>query len=132
MFGVLCLKAQDANNQAMVTIIGDDPVQITNTVDFINTNPYQQPDSPVAQKIESNQNIEPTLENGFHMRFEISANPPVELTGTSSISPSGGSSYKTKRKERKLSVISYNLKKRIKRRFPARKKKYRPSACGRF
>ncbi|MES2286317.1 MAG: hypothetical protein V4547_11565 [Bacteroidota bacterium] len=119
----------------MISIIGDDPIQTNNTHDFINTNPYNQTEAPPDQKqqVQKNQNIEPTLENGFHMRFEVSSSQPIAQMGSSSFS-SAGEDYekKVKRRGKKLNERSLNIKKRLKRALPARKKKYRPTICGRF
>ncbi|MES2140138.1 MAG: hypothetical protein V4511_10560 [Bacteroidota bacterium] len=119
----------------MISIIGDDPIQTNNTHDFINTNPYHQTEVPPdqKQKVQKNQNIEPTLENGFHMRFEFSSSQPIAQMGSSSFS-STGEDYerKVKRRGKKLNEGSLNIKKRIKRALPTRKKKYRPTNCGRF
>jgi hypothetical protein len=131
------LKAQESgdDNQAVISIIGADPVQSNNAHDFINTNPYYQTKIPPDQKtkVQKNQNIEPTLENGFHMRFEISANQPIEQIGTSSFSPSDDDYGEIGKKHgNKIGAHKSNLKRRLKRLFPARQKKYRPTLCGRF
>ena len=137
LFCIVCLKAQEANgnSQAVISIIGDDPIQSNNTHDFINTNPYNQSEAPPdqKQKVQKNQNIEPTLENGFHMRFEISSFQPIEQMGSSSFS-SFEDDYekKVKRRGKKLNERNLNIKKRIKRALPTRKKRYRPYLCGRF
>ncbi len=129
----------NTNNQAIVTIIGD-PVQTnTNTTnDFINTNPYAEntapPDQP--QIIQSNQNIEPTLENGFHMRFEVNSDQYVDHGGSLSNSSyyySGGGGYiKVKKRSITVTERSFNVKKRIKSWLPEHKKRYHPHLCGRF
>ena len=135
LLGVLFLKAQEPNddNQAVITIIGNDPLQTDNAHDFINTNPYYQTKEPPSQQqqIQPNQNIEPSLENGFHMRFEVSYAQPIEQWGSSSFS-SGSDGNKVKRRGSKLAELSINAKKHLKRWLPARKKKYRPTLCGRF
>ncbi len=129
------LKAQetDENSQNVVTIIGNDPVQSNNTNDFVNTNPYDQLKEPPSkqQKVQKNQNIEPTLENGFHMRFEVSLSPTEKQTGSSSTSSSDDYS-KVQKNGIKLAERSFNAKKRFRRWFPARKRKYHPTNCGRF
>lgn len=134
---VLCLKAQEPNedNQAVISIIGNDPIQTNNTHDFINTNPYYQSTEPPGQQqqIQKNPDIEPTLENGFHMRFEVSYSPLMEQRGSSSFSTSTGDlGNKVKKKGTRSKEHSINLKKRLKRWLPARKKRYRPTLCGRF
>ena len=134
--GVLYLKGQEPNesNQAVVTIIGNDPTEANNTHDFINTNPYEQPNAPPGrqQKVQKNQNIEPTLENGFHMRFEVSFAEDGKQSGLASISSSGNEYGKVKKHGIKLAERSFNAKKRFRRWLPCRKKKYRPTLCGRF
>jgi len=128
------MKAQepDDDNQAVITIIGNDPQQTINTHDFINTNPYYQTkEPPPQQQIQQTRNIEPTLENGFHMRFEVSYSQPIEQWGSSSFS-SGSDGNKVRKRGTKLATHSINAKKHLKRWFPARKKKYRPTLCGRF
>ncbi|MCE9539921.1 MAG: hypothetical protein K8R85_11985 [Bacteroidetes bacterium] len=137
LFCIVFLKAQEYNggSQAVISIIGDDPIQTNNTHDFINTNPYHQTDVPPdhSQKVQKNQNIEPTLENGFHMRFEVSSSQPIAQMGTSSFSTTGeDDEKKVKRRGKKLNERSLNIKKRIKRALPTRKKKYHPTNCGRF
>ncbi|MES2397835.1 MAG: hypothetical protein V4549_17615 [Bacteroidota bacterium] len=137
LFCIVCLKAQESNgnSQAVISIIGDDPIETNNAHDFINTNPYSQTEAPPdqKQKVQKNQNIEPTLENGFHMRFEVSSSQPIAQMGSSSFS-SPGDDYekKVKRRGKKLNERTLNFKKRIKRALPTRKKKYRPTICGRF
>lgn len=133
----LQLRAQEPydGNQAGISIIGNDPVQSNNVHDFINTNPYDQHKAPPDQKqrIQKNQNIEPTLENGFHMRFEVSAFQPIEQMGSSSFS-SLAEDYGNKDKKRGVRPAGriIKIKKYLKRMFPTRKKKYRPTLCGRF
>ena len=134
--GVFCLNAQEPNdnNQAVITIIGNDPSTINNTHDFINTDPYQQTKEPPSQdqKLLQNQNIEPTLENGFHMRFEVSYSLPSEQRGGASSYSSNDDGTTVKKRGVRITEHSINAKKRLKRWFPARKKKYRPTLCGRF
>lgn len=136
LLGVLFLKAQEPNeiSQAIVTIIGNDPIQANNTHDFINTNPYDQPNVPPGkqQKVQKNQNIEPTLENGFHMRFEVSFSENAKQTGSASVSSSDKEYGKVKKRGIKLAERSFNAKKRFRKWMPCRKKKYRPTLCGRF
>ncbi len=135
--GICCLKAQEPNenSQAVISIIGDDPIQTNNTHDFINTNPYYQEKAPPGQnqKVQKNENIEPTLENGFHMRFEVSSFQPIEQMGSSSFS-STADDYEKNDKKRAIKITErkINVKKRLKRIFPTRKKRYRPTLCGRF
>lgn len=116
----LGINAQSTNNQAVVTIIGD-PVQ---------SNPYAEVNNapPVQQQI--NKTIEPTLENGFHMRFEVGSPQYVNHGGTSSYSYS--SDVKAKKHTASMTERSFNAKKRFKSWMPTYKKKYRPHLCGRF
>ncbi len=136
LVGVLYLKAQepDENNQSVVTIIGNEPIQNNNINDFINTNPYEQPIEPPGrhQKVQKNQNIEPTLENGFHMRFEVSYSPLVKQSGSSAVASTDNEYGKVKKRGIKFSERSFNAKKHLRRWLPAHKKKYRPTLCGRF
>lgn len=138
VMAVMDIGAQtNPNNQAIVTIIGD-PVQSNNTNDFINTNPYAENTAPPAQqKIDqSNQTIEPTLDNGFHVRFEVGTDQYINHGGTTSYlsyaSSSGAGYGKTKKHSVSMTERSFNAKKRIKSWLPTHKKKYRPHLCGRF
>ncbi|MGQ0829968.1 MAG: hypothetical protein ACT4ON_16395 [Bacteroidota bacterium] len=116
----LDVNAQSANNQAIVTIIGD-PVQ-SNSYAEVNDAP------PVQQQIKKT--IEPTLENGFHMRFEVGSPQYVNHGGTSSYSSSGY--VKPKKHTASMTERSFNAKKRFRSWLPTHKKKYRPHLCGRF
>ncbi len=134
---VLCLKAQapKEDSQAVINIIGDDPIQSNISQDLTNSNPYDQPKEPPGkkQKILQNQDIEPTLENGFHMRFEISyAQPLVPNAGTAFAADGEDNGNKIKKRSGRLTERRINLKKRLRKYIPARKKKYRPTICGRF
>jgi hypothetical protein len=70
------------SNQAVVTIVGNAPADNnSNTNDFLNTNPYA--DNNTAPQMQQqltaqNNSIEPSLENGFHMRFEVNSQQAVE------------------------------------------------------
>lgn len=137
LLGILCLKAQspDENNQAIITIIGDDPIQTNNTHDFINTNPYYQPVAPPEKerKIQQNLNIEPTLENGFHMRFEVSYSHPIDQSLAASYSSANDDNEnKVRKRATTFNERKINAKKRLKKWLPVRKKRYRPYLCGRF
>jgi hypothetical protein len=130
-------KAQEPNdnNQAVITIIGDDPPESSNAHDFVNTNPYTPPVDPPdkQQKVQKNQNIEPTLENGFHMRFEVSFAEPIGGEKEPSIiATADDSDISVNKKVPTLTQRTINFKKRLKKWFPARKKKYKPTLCGRF
>jgi hypothetical protein len=120
--------------QATVTIIGD-PIQANNANDFINVNPYSDNNNPPVQQYQqltqSDRYIEPTLENGFHIRFEIGSAQTVNNAGSSS-SFSGEGYGKAKKHAVSMTERSFNMKKRMKSWLPERKKKYRPHRCGRF
>ncbi len=131
-------------NQSGVTIIGDNP-QTNNDNDpndFINSNPYTENNEPQIQQQMTAQNIEPTLENGFHIRFELNQASqeynikPADPTSMSSgFTSSGGGSAsvgKTKKHGTSLGELTFNAKKRFRSWFPKRKKRYRPHLCGRF
>ena len=145
----ISVYSQETNdgNQAVVTIVGDAPQANNDPHDFINSNPYTENNEPQIQQQVSEQNIEPTLENGFHMRFELNqasqeyniqkADNPVGVAGISSGSSSssggGGASVgKTKKRNTTMSERSFNAKKRLKTWLPKRKKRYHPHLCGRF
>ncbi len=128
-FGLLA----QPNNQAVVTIIGD-PV---GNAEQSNYNPYQQQlnNPPPSQAYaETNVLIEPTLENGFHMRFEVGSNQSESSFNSKPSLPSSGGSTSVKAKKRQPSISerSFNVKKRLKSWLPKRKKRYRPNLCGRF
>lgn len=135
------------SNQAVVTIVGDAPEAGTNNQphDFINSNPYSENNEPQIQQQMTAQNIEPTLENGFHIRFELNqasqeyniqkADAPSLSSGFSSSASSGGggaSIGKTKKHVTTIEERSFNTKKRLKKWLPKRKKRYHPHLCGRF
>lgn len=152
---ILCLIAfsvisqtSNQSNQSVVTIVGDAP-QTNNDNDpndFINSNPYSETTEPQIQQQMTAQNIEPTLENGFHMRFELNQasqeysikkpDPGALASGfasTSSSSSGGGASVgKSKKHGPTLDERTFNAKKRFRTWFPKRKKRYRPHLCGRF
>ena len=119
------------SGQATVTVIGD-PVmdQLNNT-----TIPDKAPPDKDQQFV-SPKNIDPTFENGFHIRYEIgSTDSEVEYNGAKKdayASLSGGSKKIRKKHLPTLSVYTFNLKKRYKNWVPKVKKKYRPHVCGRF
>src|ERR1041385_2615726 len=95
--------------QAGVTIIGNlgnGPEQNTNIHDFINTdnNPYQNNTvnaPPTQQQMaelnvneskDTQQSIEPSLDNEFHMRFQVeSGGPNNSYSSSGYMSSSGGS-----------------------------------------
>lgn len=133
-------------NQSVVTIVGDAPQSNTDNDphDFINSNPYSEPNEPQIQQQVSAQYIEPTLENGFHIRFELNQasqeytikKPDTSALSsgfTSSSSGGGGASVgKSKKHNPSIEERAFNTKKRLRTWFPKRKKRYRPHLCGRF
>lgn len=137
---LLCLSAvvnaQPGGAQAIVTIIGD-PVQ--EQQNFLNNddNPYTNnntnappPQSQMAELSNKGSNIDPSLDNGFHVRFELDS--PSISERSSSGYMSSGMSGKTKKHTTTMAERSFNVKKKIKSILPKRKKKYRPHLCGRF
>lgn len=145
MFIIACKTfSQTVSNNATVTIIGDIPEPPANTTGS-GTNPYINISVPPGDdgQLASPQNIDPTFENGFHIRYEIVENTRqieerpgstgYEYASISGGSSSGGvSSVKSKRKHMTMTERSFNLKKRLNTWIPKRKKKYRPNICGRF
>lgn len=131
-------------NQSVVTLVGDAPETNPNDDpnDFINSNPYPESTEPQIQQQMTSQNIEPTLENGFHIRFELNQASqeytikPADPTSVSSgFTSSGGGSTsvgKGRRHGTSLDERAFNTKKKMKRWLPKRKKRYRPHLCGRF
>jgi hypothetical protein len=122
---------QTVSSNATLTIIGDPlpeaPAKSTTPPDK-------------DQQLAPPQNIEPTFDNGFHIRYEINTPQKTEERPTNtgyayaSIS-GGGTGTGEKIKKRHGTTIaerSFNLKKRFKSWAPKRKKKYRPHICGRF
>ena len=149
---IFCLSAftvfsQSTNqsNQSVVTIVGDAPETNNDPHDFINSNPYTENTEPQIQQQMTSQNIEPTLENGFHIRFELNQasqeyniktpdTPSLTSSGFSSGSSGGGSASvgKAKKHTTPAEERAFNTKKKMKRWLPKRKKRYRPHLCGRF
>ena len=128
------------SNQAVVTIVGNTP-DANNTNDFVNTNPSVENniEPQIQQQLTTqNNNIEPSLENGFHMRFEVNSQQAVEPTSIAGFAPvsASGTSFvssgKTKRHVTTIAEHSFNTKKKIRSVIPKRKKKYHPHLCGRF
>ena len=131
--------SQSANNDAVVTIIGNPALSNVNTLDnnIGNGNYYQQqanePPAPAQQQFaETNQNVEPSLENGFHMRFQVTSPQSVERVTSYGSSSSSSSGAKVKKHAVSLSERSFNFKKKFKNWFPHLKKKYRPTLCEKF
>lgn len=138
-------QSTNQSNQSVVTIIGDAPETNNDPHDFINSNPYTENTEPQIQQQMTSQNIEPTLENGFHIRFELNQAsqeynikapdaPSLSSSGFSSGSSGGGSASvgKTKKHVVTAEERAFNAKKRFRTWFPKRKKRYRPHLCGRF
>lgn len=131
------LNAQPNNdnnqNQALIMVIGN-PVQTDNSNDFINTDPYPQSNNPVVQQQSSHDKttIEPTLENGFHARFELGSSQSVDKMSSAPYFPSDGNMEKIKKSSFSFKEFKFNIKKRLKAWLPQRPKRYRPHRCGRF
>ena len=117
------------SNQAVVTIVGNAPADnLGNSYhndpnDFINSNPYSENNEPQQQQQMTSQNIEPTLENGFHIRFELNSQKTEEeilasslTASTSSSSSSGGGASVARAKKHSPSIAerTFNTKKRLK------------------
>ena len=124
------IAQESDNNQAVVTIVGNpvttdnnDPVNDKNYQQF-----YQQINTPPSKGTLSNNPIliEPTLENGMHMRFELSPPPPRSSEG---VYASADISDRSKKRSASISERSFNIKKRLKTWLPKRKKRYRPNLC---
>jgi hypothetical protein len=136
-FSITCLTFAQSNNT--VTIIGD-PVSETSAGgnDSGGSNPYSQKAPPgKEQELASPRNIEPTFENGFHIRYEMTEpEKTIERPSTeyASIAPgSGGSGTRIKKKHvTTFTERTFYFKKKVKTWMPKRKKKYRPNVCGRF
>lgn len=125
----LSVTAQEPNdNQAIVTIVGNN---VNDNAQEVNQNYqqfYQQIKTPPSQgKINNPNIIEPSLENGFHMRFELTPPPPKVSNGV--YASAGSSNYEAKKHSHSIAERSFNLKKRLKAWLPKRKKKYRPNLC---
>lgn len=128
-------------SSSTVTIIGGDPGSENS-----NSSASQNMEPPPVNggELAEPQNIEPTLENGFHIRYRIDTPSKQEenqvVTEYASISAGGvamssGSSSGTKAKRKRgpsINEYSFNIKKRCKAWMPKHKKKYRPNVCGRF
>lgn len=131
------LKAQPNNDnnqgQALIMVIGN-PVQTENSNDFINTNPYPQSTNPPAPQQASldKTTIEPSLENGFHARFELGSTQSVDKMSSAPYFPADGNLGKTKKTGFSFKEFKFNAKKRFKAWVPKRPKRYRPHRCGRF
>jgi hypothetical protein len=137
MLAVFCVKSQNDNSEATVTIIGN-PVENENLGNLpVNNFQTNQPPPPEQQQYAPKQeNIEPTIENGFHMRYQIENPASVErvsnagTSSSSSYSSSGGA--KSRRHVISMTQRSFNFKKKFKNLMPKRKKKYHPTLCEKF
>ncbi|HEX8515698.1 MAG TPA: hypothetical protein VF868_05815 [Bacteroidia bacterium] len=130
------------NNEAMITIVGN-PVDNINQVQYLNNYQENNPPPPEQQQFAPiQQNIEPSLENGFHMRFQLESPGSVErLSGVTSSSHAsssyssgsgGGSGIRVKKHSVSMAQRTFNFKKKIKNWLPERKKKYHPTLCEKF
>jgi hypothetical protein len=134
--------AQTVSSNATLTIIGDPLPETPDKNPSPVNNPYINTTAPPdkGQQLASPQNIEPTFDNGFHIRYEINTPQKTEdrpaNTGYAYASISGGGvSIGEKIKKKHATTIaerSFNFKKRFNHWAPKRKKKYRPHICGRF
>lgn len=131
------LEAQTNNDnnqsQALIMVIGN-PVQTDNSNDYINTNPYPQTNTPPIQQqsLPEKNTIEPTLENGFHARFELGSSQSVDRMSSAPYFSSDGNLEKTKKSGYSFKEFKFNIKKRFKAWVPKRPKHYSPHRCGRF
>ncbi len=136
IFFVVCFaNAQQSTmvNQAIVTIVGDD-VEDNNINDFVNTNPYAEINAPqVQQKISNyNQNIEPTFENGFHMRFELESPQPIVYEHNSNLIFSERGINRRVKHSNFFIEFAFNFKQRVRSLLSEHKKTYRTNLCGHF
>ena len=145
LIGVGLAAQTSQENQAVVTIIGGTPdnnVSNNDAHDFIQSNPYNESNAPQTQEMTQG-NSEPSLENGFHMRYELNApkqDEPLLVAGISAShegaphASGGGASAVGRSKKRGPSMTerSFNVKKRLNTWLPKRKKRYHPHLCGRF
>lgn len=133
------LYSQEVEEQSVITIIGDESLDAENTHDFVNTNPYEQPIAPPTnQKIvnDNQKGVTPSFDNGFNMRFESGYSKPVERLGGSSFAVNSNMYDDDYEKAKKHTASTneriFNAKKKLRKWLPKRKKKYRPTMCGRF
>jgi hypothetical protein len=145
LFLLASLSAFCQNNEATVTIVGNSSDNDNNGNQYSgNANQTNAPPPPAQQEFAPvDQNIEPTLENGFHMRFQIEN--PASVERLSSVSSSyagssssysggggGGSAVKARKRAVTMTERSFNFKKRLRSWLPKRKKKYHPTLCEKF
>ncbi|MCW3085221.1 MAG: hypothetical protein JWP12_2587 [Bacteroidetes bacterium] len=129
----------NTNNDATVTIVGNIPDNNDNNLpgNYSTQTTNDQPPPPAQQQLApKNDNIEPTIENGFHMRYQIQSPGSAERMVSVGSSSAGGSSVssgaKSKRHAVSLAERSFNFKKKFKNWCPHRKKKYHPTLCEKF
>lgn len=125
-----------------VTIIGDPVTEIAPNSNSGGGNPYLQNTTPPEKgnELARPQEIEPTFENGFHIRYEVKEPEKVEERPSSTgyeyasiVAGGGGAGTKIKRKHVvTFTERTFTFKKKVKTWMPKRKKKYRPNVCGRF
>lgn len=136
--------AQEQADQSVVTIIGDEAEEVTETNDFIKTNPTSQDSQPALSKklANENQKVIAVNKNGdVQLRFDNNnyLHPAERLGGSAYANYSSYSNKdyfdnddKAPKRATTLAELKFNFKKRFRALFPARKKKYRPTLCGRF
>src|SRR4051812_1337733 len=99
----LCGYSQ--SSQAVITIIGDAPEIATNTTEVKTPEPSQ-------QLTAKNTNIEPTLENGFHMRFELYSEEKNDLDSLGGHSPENITFFgRSKKHTASMTERTFNVKK---------------------
>jgi len=141
LFGASLFLSGQSSSNATVTIIGGDSPGTENA----GTDPSANPAPPAnGGELADPQTIEPTLENGFHIRYRIEETPRKEeeevineyaSLSTADLASTGGSSTGAKIKRKHVMSMTerrFNFNKRLKAMMPQRKKKYRPNVCGRF
>ena len=129
---LVAFSVHSQSNEATVTIIGN---ALNNTGNQFNPVQNNEPPPPEQRQFSTtDQNIEPTLENGFHMRFQVESNAAVkENSMASSGSSSGiGGGIKAHKRLINFSQRTFNAKKKIRNKLPKRKKKYHPTLCEKF
>jgi hypothetical protein len=136
----VCASAQ--NNEATVTIVGNSVENDNQGSQYSNYQSNEPPPPAQQQFAPTVENIEPTLENGFHMRFQIESPGsverlnPVNSSGSSSsyysAGSGGGSGMRVKKHSISMTERTFNAKKKIKNWMPKRKKKYHPTLCEKF
>ena len=143
LLGISSAFAQQTGNinaNAMINISdnnSDNQIQINKTnvsninlyVDNNNNPVQQQQFTPQQQAVEINNDntIEPTLDNGFHIRFQLNSPALAEH-----VNKSFNNNYKTKRIKTTFAKRNFIRKRRFKKLFSYNKKNYKTSLCGRF